>query len=166
MCEQDPRLIYPEVPDHFAAVRQHSAHCEEAPVSGRSYQVNTEATILTSESVARTHDEDLFALKLAEEDGHLKTWARRLLRCGCCLKTVALVSMVMAGYHLINPPNFDEMLLLHGPMGEGHPGSHKWGPQNWDNEQENTWQHHGRHLRKDKDFFAVFNPPTPNVFPP
>jgi len=160
--QAEPCLIYPEVSDHFDHVRQHSRLYDEAPATDRSYE-DTEASFVQGApqtSAVRMEEEDLFSVKLAEKENHLHRWQNKLRKCSCCVRIVSFVFMVMAGWHLMAPPRFEDMLMMHG--GPGHQGMHRSNEDFNEHGRENfEWEaeHGGRHLRRGEGI-----PPRPNFF--
>ena len=95
--------------DHFEAQRRNPQIYEEVSNTSRSFDADTEASFVDGipqrQSIVSNSDEkDLFEEGLVEKKAFLSKWQRKLRHCSCCLKAIALVSMMCAGYHLLNPP--------------------------------------------------------------
>lgn len=137
--------------DHFEAERRNPQIYEEVTTSShRSFDADTEASFVQGipqrQSVISNDEEDLFEEKLVEKKADLNKWQNKLRKCSCCLKSVALISMLCAGAHLIWPTSLHDMLEK-----QSRGGHHRWGGKHRGDWNDSGNKDHG-HNRHPKEF--------------
>ena len=128
MCDKgesdNPRFIIPEVQppsqkDHFDLERESALCYDELPTSDRGSRVSSledsEASFAHDSAIVAENDEatsaDLIEDSLAWEKAKMNTWGRRLRRCSCSLKVIALLFMLMSAWALIFPPRLEHFAM-------------------------------------------------------